>query len=230
MGKYMTEADWKHSPYFKKEEFRCPCGKCNGYPTNGIYKSLVDNMNFLRHYFGKSITITSGYRCEYGNKLVGGDKNSAHLLGGACDWNFTNTTFTEAEKGTIIYMIKRMPNYHYSYSNQTNMYNAIHIDTNLVDCATWDIPNVDILHKEIKTLNDKVAELTKDIEDKEVEIEKLQNINESLVDTNDLYKTEIDKLNKELKVLINKLQEATNEYTVLFKIFDFYVCKKNKDE
>ena len=55
MGKYMTDSDWKHSKFFRKEEFRCNCGKCSGYPKNGISKSLVDNMNLLRQIRWKTI-------------------------------------------------------------------------------------------------------------------------------------------------------------------------------
>ena len=143
MGKYMTALDWKHSPYFRKEEFRCNCGKCSGYPKNGISKSLVDNMNLLRQIYGKSITITSGYRCPDFNKRVGGASNSAHLTGCACDWNFTNKVFSQKQKNEIIAFIKKLPNYHYTYSNQSNMYNAIHYDTNLVECPSWEEPNVE---------------------------------------------------------------------------------------
>lgn len=134
MGKYMTEADWKNSKYFKKEEFKCKCkGKyCNGYPSE-IAKSLVDTMNTIRSKYGKSITITSGLRCKTNNKLVGGATNSKHLTGLACDFNFTGQLLMKEQKTSIIKYIKTLPNIHYTYTNQSNMYNAIHVDTILVD-------------------------------------------------------------------------------------------------
>ena len=134
MVKYMTEADWKNSKYFRKEEFRCGCrGKyCNGYPSE-IAKSLVDTMNTIRTKYGKSITITSGLRCKTYNGLVGGVSNSKHLYGLACDWNFTNQLLLKEQKANIIKYIKTLPNISYTYTNQSNMYNAIHVDTLLVE-------------------------------------------------------------------------------------------------
>ena len=218
MGKYMTDADWEHSKYFEKKEFRCPCGKCSGYPTNGIYKSLVDNMNFLRHYFGKSITITSGYRCEYGNKLVNGDANSAHLTGGACDWNFTGETFTEKQKNEIIYMIRKMPNYHWSYSNQTNMFNAIHIDTLLVDCADWNNDTTNYENK-IKELDKQILELKATIN----EIEKLNvEANEKIISLN----KQLTQFENEKQELLNEIEIANNKYRELFHIGKLCLCIK----
>lgn len=47
---------------------------------------LVDNvLDPLRKAYGKPITVSSGYRCEKLNRLVGGVTNSDHLLGMAAD-------------------------------------------------------------------------------------------------------------------------------------------------
>lgn len=54
---------------------------------------IIDNLDALathvlqplRDHFGKSITVTSGYRSPKVNKAVGGAKNSDHLYGMAAD-------------------------------------------------------------------------------------------------------------------------------------------------
>lgn len=226
MGKYMTEEDWKHSKYFRKEEFKCKCGKCSGYPKNGIYKSLVDNMNILRYIYGTSITITSGYRCEAHNKAVGGDSNSAHLLGGACDFNFTGKTFAKSTKDNIITLIKKLPNYHYSYSNQENMYNAIHIDTNLVDCASW--VDTSDYEKKIKELEDEVKSEEAHILELKVTIDQIEKLN---VEANDKIlelKKQLEQSEKEKQEVIKELEETNCEYEELFHIGKLYLCTKKE--
>lgn len=49
-------------------------------------KALCTNiLQPLRDWFGKPITIGSGYRCQKLNKAVGGVSNSRHTLGEAVD-------------------------------------------------------------------------------------------------------------------------------------------------
>lgn len=50
----------------------------------------------LRHKWGKSIIINSGYRCPKLNEVVGGVSNSQHKLGQAADLRCANRA--EAEK------------------------------------------------------------------------------------------------------------------------------------
>lgn len=48
--------------------------------------ALVDNvLDPLREAWGKPITVTSGYRCQQLNKIVGGVATSMHLTGHAAD-------------------------------------------------------------------------------------------------------------------------------------------------
>lgn len=48
--------------------------------------ALVENvLDPLREIFGKSITVTSGYRSKELNRRVGGATNSQHILGEAAD-------------------------------------------------------------------------------------------------------------------------------------------------
>ncbi len=65
---------------FNLREFACRhCGAVKVDPV------LVQKLQDLRDRIGKSITITSGYRCETHNRAVGGSPNSQHLLGKAAD-------------------------------------------------------------------------------------------------------------------------------------------------
>ena len=56
---------------------------------------LADNMQLIRDYLGKPITINSAYRSPSYNKKIGGAKLSQHIIGNACD--FTVKGFTPDE-------------------------------------------------------------------------------------------------------------------------------------
>lgn len=63
--------------------------KIDNHPTPEIERNLTilieRCLDPIREKFGKPITVTSGYRCEKLNKLVGGKPNSQHLKGQAAD-------------------------------------------------------------------------------------------------------------------------------------------------
>ncbi len=65
---------------FNSKEFECP-----GSDKHKISKDLVERLQKLREAYGRSITITSGYRSKEHNDKVGGVKNSQHVLGTAAD-------------------------------------------------------------------------------------------------------------------------------------------------
>ena len=70
---------------FKLKEFECKCG-CN-MPLE-VYENIIklaSQLQFLRDYTGRPITINSAYRCPEHNAKVGGSKTSQHLLGKAAD-------------------------------------------------------------------------------------------------------------------------------------------------
>jgi uncharacterized protein YcbK (DUF882 family) len=53
-----------------------------------VYENIIklsSQLQFLRDYTGRPITINSAYRCPKHNKKVGGSKTSQHLLGKAAD-------------------------------------------------------------------------------------------------------------------------------------------------
>ena len=85
---------WKEIKYFTREEFRCPCGKCGGFPVEPK-EALVRIVDEMRGAFGKAVIIVppdghsggSGVRCQtYNDSLSGSSKNSRHLQGKAVDF------------------------------------------------------------------------------------------------------------------------------------------------
>lgn len=127
----MEDKDWAIiSPYFKKAEFKCKCGKCSGY-GKGIAKSLVITLNFLRKHYGKAINVNSGYRCPAHDKKVGGTGAGNHTRGLATDFWFSGLN-----KKDVLDFLKKTPYYRYAYSNETNMKYGIHIDTLPIDFGT----------------------------------------------------------------------------------------------
>lgn len=87
---------WKDIRYFKRDEFRCPCGKCGGFPVEPK-EALVRQLVAIREHFNVPVTIVplppanahsggSGVRCqEYNDSLLGSVKNSRHVQGKAAD-------------------------------------------------------------------------------------------------------------------------------------------------
>ena len=70
---------------FKLKEFKCK-GGCD-MPLE-VYENIIklsNQLQFLRDYTGRPITINSAYRCPKHNKKVGGSKTSQHLSGKAAD-------------------------------------------------------------------------------------------------------------------------------------------------
>lgn len=79
---------WKDIRYFTREEFRCTCGKCGGFPMEPE-ETMVRVVDEIRHRAGVPVTIVdsggSGIRCPEHNAEVGGVPNSEHLYGRAAD-------------------------------------------------------------------------------------------------------------------------------------------------
>lgn len=80
---------------FYLDEFECrDKSDINLEVFNNILE-LADNMQLIRDYLGKPITINSAYRSPSYNKKIGGAKLSQHIIGNACD--FTVKGFTPDE-------------------------------------------------------------------------------------------------------------------------------------
>jgi hypothetical protein len=50
-----------------------------------LHLLITECLNPIREAYGKPITVTSGYRCERLNFVVGGKSNSQHIKGEAAD-------------------------------------------------------------------------------------------------------------------------------------------------
>ena len=73
----------KLAPNFMDSEFKCRC--CGKLPEKGMKTLLIVLLQRLRDRVDKPLTVTSGYRCQKHNKVVGGATNSQHVLGTAAD-------------------------------------------------------------------------------------------------------------------------------------------------
>ena len=135
MGKYVLDSEWGTKyQNFKKAEFKCPCGKCDGY-GKGIQSTLLITLQALRDKYGK-LDVTSGYRCPAHNKEVGGSTKSKHMDGAAADF-YLDGFNSQSKRVDVVNELKETEYYNYSYTNvnnnHPNMGNVVHIDTKLVD-------------------------------------------------------------------------------------------------
>ncbi len=90
-------AFWAEIKHFVPDEFRCPCGKCGGFPVEMQEKLIRILDTRIWEHFGVPITVVplppadahaggSGIRCtEYNASLRGSVPNSRHLEGKAAD-------------------------------------------------------------------------------------------------------------------------------------------------
>lgn len=76
------DGDKKLTDHFSVREFRCH----DNTDRILICQETVDILEAVRNYFGKPITITSGYRTPSHNKAVGGASGSQHVKGTAADF------------------------------------------------------------------------------------------------------------------------------------------------
>jgi len=70
---------------FNLKEFACKDGSSTPLEIVGNLTKLAINLQVLRDYVNKPITINSGYRSPSYNEKIGGAKSSQHLLGKAAD-------------------------------------------------------------------------------------------------------------------------------------------------
>lgn len=70
---------------FKLKEFECNDGSKMPLEVYENVIKLANQLQFLREYTGRPISINSAYRSPEHNAKVGGSKTSQHLLGKAAD-------------------------------------------------------------------------------------------------------------------------------------------------
>lgn len=114
---------WEGITHFTKKEFTCKCG-C-GY--NPIDVKLVHVLETIRsHFGGKPVMITSGCRCTTYNRKVGGVEGSKHVLGRAADFYINGVT--TATLLQYCQSLVKQGKLGYTYTNNTNMRGAVHIN------------------------------------------------------------------------------------------------------
>lgn len=86
----------KLSTHFDSTEFDCHGNGCCSETI--VNPKLVEYVQKIRDHFGKSITVTSGYRCATHNKNIGGATGSRHSKGDAADIVVSGVTPAEVAK------------------------------------------------------------------------------------------------------------------------------------
>lgn len=78
---------YRVSPHFHWTEFQCPCmGTMGGCWNWHVDRRVLTGLEALRaRAYQGGLTIVSGYRCKVVNRNVGGQRDSLHLRGLACD-------------------------------------------------------------------------------------------------------------------------------------------------
>lgn len=80
--KYFTITELTSSATALREGIDNRPNKCAYHLLHVLVQQLLDP---IREAWGKPIVVSSGYRCKQLNALVGGVKNSHHILGCAAD-------------------------------------------------------------------------------------------------------------------------------------------------
>ena len=113
-------AFWQDIRYFQRSEFRCPCGKCGGFPAEPD-KRLVRLADKVRAHFDAPATVSSGVRCQaHNDELPGSAKNSYHITGKAMDFCVRGVPGAK-----LLAYVNTLP-VHYAY--QINGSDFVHMD------------------------------------------------------------------------------------------------------
>lgn len=121
---YQENSRVQLSKNFNSYEFRCGLGSPCSCSTILIDDKLVEYLQKIRDHFGKSITITSAYRCQSYNKSIGSGVGSYHTRGMACDFVVSGVAPREVAKYAESIGIKGIGLYETKDDG-----NFVHIDT-----------------------------------------------------------------------------------------------------
>ena len=81
-----TGTFWDEIKYFTREEFKCPCPRCGGFPVEPD-QTLVELADDVREHFGLPMIPSSGVRCQaHNDELPNSVPNSRHVRGKALDF------------------------------------------------------------------------------------------------------------------------------------------------
>lgn len=77
----------KPSKHFSWKEVECSCGRqsCPVRPPEEAAREMLAFAEKLREVIGRPLYLSSFFRCKEHNRIIGGAKNSQHLLGLAID-------------------------------------------------------------------------------------------------------------------------------------------------
>ena len=110
-----------HGQFFSKEELQCRCGKYCDYACP-MDADFIQRLDDLRDQYGKSLIVTSGYRCPEHNAAVsstgtsgphgsgkaidfGVSRGDGHaLLKIAMDMNFSGIGIAQKGSGRLIHL------------------------------------------------------------------------------------------------------------------------------
>ena len=114
VGRWEPGSFWDSISYFRREEFRCRCGKCGGFPAEP-QEALVRLADRVRANFGAPVTVSSGVRCPRHNQAVGGVSNSRHLSGQAMDFSVRGVSAAK-----VLSYVQALPGVRYAYAIDSN--------------------------------------------------------------------------------------------------------------
>ncbi|MBT0828288.1 DUF882 domain-containing protein [Campylobacter lari] len=118
----------KANSYFKLDEFKCRCRKCElpkGVPSD----ELVDILCQIREYFNSPLIINSPYRCPEYNAKVGGAPKSQHTIGSAVDFVVKGIKTEEVHQYVLDNFSKRGLGIAIKHNFDNPYAGFVHIDT-----------------------------------------------------------------------------------------------------
>lgn len=114
-----TGTFWDEIRYFTRAEFRCPCGRCGGFPVEPD-ETLVRLADRVREHFGAPANVSSGVRCQaHNDELPGSVPNSYHVKGQAVDFSVRGKSAAQ-----VLAFVRTLP-IHYAYAIDNSF---VHMD------------------------------------------------------------------------------------------------------